>query len=193
MICRAAPSEHSATTPHVVTEKTDPARDGATYDLAFWLTYVANLSIMIGHSLLFRYADVVFFLGGSELLLGTIVGVGMIGSLAMRLAQGIGIDRYGPRRMWILSGLLFITSCLGHLLLASANSPLIFLLRIVYACAIAGFFGASITFISSRAPVSRMAEMVGMLGTSGFLAMVLGTWLGDLMLGGAPMTWGACG
>ena len=46
---------------------------------------------MIGHSLLFRYADVVFFLGGSELLLGTIVGVGMIGSLAMRLAQGVGL------------------------------------------------------------------------------------------------------
>ncbi|HEY4308035.1 MAG TPA: MFS transporter [Pirellulales bacterium] len=163
--------------------------DGATYDLAFWLTYVANLSIMIGHSLLFRYADVVFFLGGSELLLGTIVGVGMVGSLAMRLAQGIGIDRYGPRRMWIISGLLFVASCLGHLLLTRADSPLIFVLRIGYACAIAGFFGASITFISSRAPVSRMAEMVGMLGTSGFLAMVIGTWLGDVMIGGAPMTW----
>jgi len=165
-----------------------PAPEGATYDLAFWLTYVANLAIMIGHSLLFRYADVVFFLGGSELLLGSIVGIGMVGSLAMRVAQGVGIDRYGPRRMWILSGLLFIASCLGHLLLTRADTPLIFLLRIGYACAIAGFFGASITFISARAPVSRIAEVVGMLGTSGFLAMVLGTWLGDLLLGGGPMT-----
>ncbi len=164
--------------------------DRSPYDLAFWLTYIANLALMIGHSLLFRYADVVFFLGGSELLLGSIVGVGMIGSLAMRLAQGVGIDRYGPRRVWIISGLLFVASCLGHLLLTRTDGPLIFLLRIGYACAFAGFFGASITFISSRAPVSRMAEMVGMLGTSGFMAMVLGTWLGDVMLGGAPMTWG---
>lgn len=190
MICRAAPFEHATSASRVDSRNSDPARDGATYDLAFWLTYVANLSIMIGHSLLFRYADVVFFLGGSELLLGTIVGVGMIGSLAMRLAQGVGIDRYGPRKMWIVSGLMFVTSCLGHLLVTSAESPLIFLLRILYACAFAGFFGASITFISARAPVSRIAEMVGMLGTSGFLAMVLGTWLGDVMLGGAPMTWG---
>ena len=172
--------------PLIVTQPS--SQEGATYDLAFWLTYVANLSIMIGHSLLFRYADVVFFLGGSELVLGSIVGVGMVGSLLMRVAQGVGIDRYGPRRMWVLSGLLFIASCLGHLLLSRADGPLIFLLRIGYACAIAGFFGASITFISARAPVTRIAEVVGMLGTSGFLAMVLGTWLGDLMLGGGPMT-----
>src|SRR5262249_29428246 len=150
----------------------------------------ANLAIMTAHSLLFRYADVVFYFGGSELLLGWIVGVGMVGSLAMRAAQGVGIDRYGPRRMWILSTLLFIASCLGHLLVTRVDGRLIFALRIGYKCAVAGFYGASITFISARAPLPRMAEMVGMLGTSGFLAMVLGTWLGDLLLGAGPMTLG---
>jgi MFS family permease len=167
-----------------------PVRQEATYDAAFWLTYAANLSIMTAHSLLFRYADVVFFFGGSELLLGWIVGVGMVGSLVMRLAQGVGIDRYGPRRMWMLSSVLFVASCLGHLLVTRVDGPLIFALRIGYNCAIAGFYGATITFISARAPVARMTEMVGMLGTSGFLAMVLGSWLGDLLLGSGPMTIG---
>ncbi|HEY1601275.1 MAG TPA: MFS transporter [Pirellulales bacterium] len=165
-----------------------PPTTGVTYDTAFWLSYVANLAIMTGHSLLFRYADVVFFFGGGELLLGWIVGIGMVGSLVMRVAQGVGIDRYGPRKMWLLSSLLFIVSCLGHLFVTQAEGPLIFLLRIGYNCSIAGFFGASITFISARAPRARMAEVVGMLGTSGFLAMVLGTALGDALLGGAPMT-----
>jgi MFS family permease len=32
-----------------------------------------------------------------------------------------------------------------------------------------------------------MAEVVGMLGTSGFLAMVIGAWLGDLLLGRSPI------
>ena len=86
---------------------------------------------MIGHSLLFRYADVVFFLGGSELLLGTMISVGIVSSLAMRLAQGVGIDRYGPRRMWIISGLLFVGSCLGHLLLRGEQQTV----RLFLSCA----------------------------------------------------------
>ncbi len=183
MICRAPSAEPTATDGFL-----QPPTAPAVYDAAFWLTYAANLSLMIGYSLLFRYADVVFYFGGGELLLGWIVGVGMIGSLVMRVAQGVGIDRYGARRMWILSVLLFIGSCLGHLLVTRADGPLIFALRIGYNCAIAGFFGASITFISARAPVQRMAEVVGMLGTSGFLGMVLGTALGDAMLGAGPMT-----
>lgn len=155
----------------------------AAYDVAFWLAYASNLSLMVAHSLLFRYADFVFYLGGGELILGWIVGLGMVGSLAMRLAQGVGIDRYGTRKVWLLSSGLFAVACLGHLMVSQVDGPLIFLLRIAYNCAISGFFGASITFISSRAPVTRIAEVVGMLGTSGFLAMVLGTWLGDALLG----------
>lgn len=160
---------------------------GATYDLAFWFAYSSNLTLMIAHSLLFRYADFVLYLGGSEFLLGWIVGLGMLGCLAMRLAQGVGIDRYGPRVMWVASTALFAVSCFGHLAISHVDGPAIFLLRIAYNCAIAGFFGASITFISARAPVTRMAEVVGMLGTSGFMAMVIGAWLGDLLLGQTPI------
>ena len=39
------------------------------------------------------------------------------------------------------------------------------------------------TFVSGRVPSVRMAEMIGMLGTSGFVGMVLGTQLGDLLCG----------
>ena len=47
-----------------------------------------------GGQRLFRYADFVTCLGGSEYELGWIVGVGMLGSIAMRIFQGVGIDRY---------------------------------------------------------------------------------------------------
>ena len=160
---------------------------GVTYDLTFWLAYASNLTLMIAHSLLFRYADFVLYLGGSEFRLGWIVGLGMLGCLAMRLAQGVGIDRYGPRTMWVASTALFAVSCFGHLAISNVDGPAIFLLRIAYNCAIAGFFGASITFISAHAPVTRMAEVVGMLGTSGFMAMVIGAWIGDLLLGQTPI------
>src|SRR5206468_11092418 len=51
------------------------------YGRAFWLSYLALTSLMIAVSLMYRYADFVTFLGGTELELGSVVGVGMIGNL----------------------------------------------------------------------------------------------------------------
>jgi MFS family permease len=138
---------------------------------------------MVAIALLFRYADFVTVLGGSEWHLGWIVGVGMVGSLLVRLFLGTGIDRYGPRLVWLWSLVVFAGSCFGHVLVASHNGPAVYVLRIGFCSSIAGIFGASVTFITGRAPVARMAEMIAMLGTSGFLGIVLGTQLGDLLCG----------
>ncbi|MBN2476207.1 MAG: MFS transporter [Pirellulales bacterium] len=153
------------------------------------MAYAANTLIMVAVSLLYRYADFVTLLGGTELHLGWIVGVGMVGSLAMRLALGASIDHYGPRAVWLGSLTLFAASCFAHLAVGTCNGPAIYLLRIAWCCAVAGIFGATMTFVSARASVERMAEMIGMLGTSGFLGMVLGTQLGDLLLGTETISW----
>jgi len=157
------------------------------YDPSFWKSYLANSLVMVAIAVLFRYADFVTFLGGSELHLGWIVGVGMVGSLAMRAFLGVGIDRYGARLVWLSALALFAASCFGHIVVGRYDGPAIYLLRIAYCSALAGIFGSSMTFISGRAPVVRMAEMLGMLGTSGFLGMVLGAQLGDLLLKGDPL------
>jgi MFS family permease len=115
--------------------------------------------------------------------LGWIVGVGAVGSLLVRLSLGNAIDRYGPRRVWLLSLAVLAASCFAHLALTGCGDPAVYLLRISYCSAVAGIFGASVTFICARAPAARAAEMIGMLGTSGFLGIVLGTQLGDLTCG----------
>ncbi len=158
---------------------------GPAYGRPFWLAYAANILVMVAVSLLFRYADFVAALGGSEWELGWIVGTGMVGSLAVRLTLGTWIDQYGPRRVWLAALGLLGASCLAHLAVGTCHGPAIYLLRIAYCCAIAGVFGASMTFISARVPPTRTAEMIGMLGTAGFLGMVIGTQLGDLLLGTA--------
>jgi MFS family permease len=158
-------------------------REGeAAFGAAFWLTYAANSSTMVAVSLLYRYGDFVSFLGGDEVDLGWIVAAGMVGSLLMRLAQGSGIDAYGPRRIWLWSSALFVASCAGHLFVTTADGPLVYALRVLLQTSVSGFFGASITFISGRAPIARMAEVVGTLGTSGFIGMMIGTQLGDGLL-----------
>jgi MFS family permease len=158
------------------------AADGAAFGAPFWLTYAANTSTMVAVSILYRYGDFVSFLGGDEVDLGWIVAAGMVGSLLMRLAQGSGIDTYGPRRIWLWSSGLLFASCLGHLWVTTAHGPLIYALRVLFQTSVSGFFGASITYISGRAPIARMAEVIGTLGTSGFIGMMIGTQIGDLLL-----------
>lgn len=158
------------------------AGESTAFGWPFWLTYGSNFLLMVAVSLLYRYGDFVTFLDGNEVDLGWIISVGMIGSLAMRLGQGIGIDAYGPRQIWLMSSTMFIATCFAHLLVTDVHGPLVYCLRIFYQSSLAGFFGASITYISGRAPVARIAEVVGTLGTSGFVGMVVGTWLGDRLL-----------
>ncbi|HEX3724732.1 MAG TPA: MFS transporter [Pirellulales bacterium] len=158
------------------------------YGRAFWCAYISNTALMMAISLLYRYADFVLYLGGDEWTVGLIVGVGMVGSLVMRFFQGFGIDHFGPRRIWLASMAGFVAALLGHLWLVSATSPAIFLLRVLYSTSVAGAFGASITSVSRSLPLARMAEVIGTLGTSGFIAMALGPQLGDILCGHENIT-----
>lgn len=143
--------------------------------------------VVIGGTLLFRYADFVTQLGGTEFHLGWIVGVGMIGSLCMRLALGTCIDRYGSRIVWLASTVLYIAVCFGHLAITSHTGIAIYALRILFCCALAGIAGSSMTFVSKQGADHQIAELVGMLGTSGFLGIVLGSLVGDLLMNTLPV------
>jgi MFS family permease len=151
------------------------------YGRPFWLAYLSNTILLTAVALLFRYADFVTLLGGTEFHLGWIVGIGMIGSFCMRMALGTWIDRYGARPLWLGSLGLFVVTCFAHLAVASHTGAAIYLLRISYCCAVAGINGASMTFVSARGPDRRLAELVGMLGTAGFMGTVAGTLLGDFL------------
>jgi len=152
------------------------------YDAVFWLTYTANTALMVAVSSLFRYSDFVKFLGGNEFQLGLIVGLGTTGSLLMRVVQGVGIDRFGPRMVWLLSLVGFIVSMGVHLLIADVHSPIIFAARILMMSSLAGAFGASLTFVSLRVPEQRIAEMIGSLGSSGFVGLALGPTMADMVM-----------
>jgi MFS family permease len=151
------------------------------YDRIFWMAYLANGLTTMANAMLVRYADFVDVLGGQERQLGFIVGFGMIGSIVMRLAQGDAIDRYGASRVWMWSSLVYSISLLLHLTVSTAFGPWIFCVRLLMQASLAGFFGSSITFVSLRVPPQRMAEMVGALGTSGFIGIMLGPLVGDLL------------
>jgi MFS family permease len=149
------------------------------YDRAFWLAYAANLLLMIGVSTLFRYADFVRLGGGTPFTLGLIVGVGMVGSLLMRGVLGTTIDHYGAGRIWAVSLAVVLGSLLLHLTIDDVHTPLVYFARIALMVGQAGCFGSSLTFVTLRAPPGRIGEMIGMLGSSGFIGLAVGPILGD--------------
>ena len=154
--------------------------DETPYDRRFWLCYASNFSFQAMVALLFRYADFVTAAGGDERWdLGWIVGIGMIGSLSMRSVQGVAIDRFGTRPIWLSSIVLILVSLAGHLAITSVHGPAVYVLRILYMTGLAGAYGASITFTFLRSKPQLMAEAVGTLGTAGFLGLIVGSYLSD--------------
>ncbi|MBA4020533.1 MAG: hypothetical protein C0483_25520 [Pirellula sp.] len=169
-----------------VTEGRSSADTG--FGRPFWFSYAANFSMMVSVSLLFVYGEFIESIGGEEWNVGWIVGTGMVGGILMRFAQGVGIDRFGPRRVWLVSNVGYVTCCLLHLAVTRVDTPWIYLLRIAYQSSCAGIFGASIAYVSGRAPIARMAEVIGTLGTSGFVGMMAGTALGRVIVGPGAIT-----
>jgi MFS family permease len=157
----------------------------AAFGAPFWFSYAANTLMMTAVSLLFVYADFIRLIGDPqtyELQLGLIVGTGMVGSILMRFVQGVGIDRIGARHVWLWSTGGYVVCCLLHLVVERVNVG-VYVLRIAYQSCLAGFFGASIAYVSGRAPIARLAEVVGTLGTSGFVGIMLGTAIGRAIVG----------
>jgi MFS family permease len=157
--------------------------DQSVYGVSFWAAYISYALVNIAIALWFRFSDFIEVLGGTELHLGWIVGIGMVGSIAMRLLLGRCIDQYGSRRICLLSCAVFAASCFAHLGVSRCDGLAIYALRIIQFTALAGYFGACTAYISLRVPENRIAEIIGLLGTAGFVGVIGGTFLADLICG----------
>ena len=149
---------------------------GTIYNRVFWIAYLANVALVAANVLTFCFTNFIELIGGNNAQTGWIVSVGAIGALASRLFLGQILDRYGIRLPWILSSILYSLGIAGMLFSSSVGS-LIFFARIEYAVGLAGMFTCSIVHIQKPVPPNRKTEVIGMLGSSGFLGMMIGSLL----------------
>ncbi|QDV49344.1 MFS transporter [Gimesia fumaroli] len=163
-------------TPVVPTNEEEPI-----YNRLFWLCYLANVLLVTANALTFRFADLITYLGGTEELVGDIVSCGVFVALIARFFLGQGIDRYGVRSLWALSAVIFVFGAGGMALCRSLGWQ-IFALRTFFATGIAGMFTCSVVHIQQKVPQHRRTEVIGSLGSSGFVGMILGTQVSDWML-----------
>jgi MFS family permease len=154
--------------------------DAAIYGPNFWLAYCANVLLVCANSLTFRFAEYVADRGGTEEIAGTIILVGLFAAILCRLKLGRAIDRYGPRRIWLLCGIVYVTGCLVFLI-PKELTFWVWCSRIAYTSGLAGMFSCSIVHIQNQAPAHRRTEVIGSLGSSGFVGTIVGTQLCDIV------------
>lgn len=162
-----------------------PAETGGTiYNRIFWLAYLANFALVTANALTFRFAEFVKFLGGTEKITGAIISLGIVGALVVRLFLGQAIDRYGTGKLWCLASLLFLSGCLGFVL--SRDLAWLYAARIAFTAGLAAMFTCSMVFIQNQVPPHRKTEIIGTLGSSGFVGMITGTQVGDAIFRAIP-------
>ena len=151
----------------------------AIYNRTFWLVYIANVLLVMGNTLTFRFAELVAYLGGSERVAGQLVGFGLFSAIVARFMLGQAIDRYGTQKLWASSCVLYIAGCL---MFPACHQifPMLYVARLLYNIGLAGMFTCSIVFIQNQVPPHRRTEVIGSLGSSGFVGMIMGAQLGDL-------------
>ena len=155
------------------------AVDSPYCEAAFWMAFASQLLLCMTQAVLYRYADFVAMLGGTEIHLGWIGGVGMIGSMGMRWSLGQWLDGYGPRIVWTVSLVILAATCFVHWGLADYRGLPIYLARVAFCTAVAGASGAWTTAIVNRYSGPRMPEIISILSSAGFIGVMLGAHLGD--------------
>jgi len=153
---------------------------GEIYNRAFWLVFVANLFLCAANTLTFRFAEFVKFLGGNEELTGSIVAFGLIASIVWRTFLGQVMDRFGVRKVWLGSTVIYLV---GVTMLATTSNVgwFIYAARAIFAIGIASMYASALSFVQGLAPIERRTEIIGTYGASGFLGMIAGAQLGDLL------------
>ncbi len=173
------PEGGTAPTPRAKTMLNQPA-SRSIYDRVFWLSYLANFLLVTAHVMTFRFAEFVRLFGGTEGVAGFIVSCGVIAALVGRLFLGQAIDRLGVRRLWLLVTSIFLVGCL-LMMSAGTIGAALYLGRVAFAVGLAGMFTCSIFHAQNRAPRARRTEVIGNLGSSGFLGMISGSQLCDFL------------
>jgi MFS family permease len=144
----------------------------------FLLTTVANFFFFLNFASYFLLPLHIRALGGSESVIGVVMGLSGLAALCALPVVGLTIDRYG-RRLFLLLGAVGMTAASAGYLFVDAIGPLLFGLRVLQGLSFAAAFTATTTFAAEFAPVSRRAQALGVFGLSTLLTHAIAPITGE--------------
>ncbi len=156
-------------------------------DPIFVCAWIANFLLVTANAAVFIFADWIAWLATAsptgtvtydEGLPGRIIQIGLAAAILSRLFLGRTIDRFGVGRVWIALSLCTLS---GSIIFVSVSrvSILLDIGRVLYAVGVSGMFTCSAFHIQSCVAEHRRTEFLGLLGSSGFVGMTVGTQLVD--------------
>lgn len=143
----------------------------------FVLIWIANFFIFLGFQMTLPTIPLfVKELGGSDQLIGLVVGIFTFSALLIRPYAGHALESKGRRFIYMLGLLIFVLS-VGSYAIASSLFFL-FVMRIIQGVGWGLSTTASGTIVTDLIPAKRRGEGMGYYGLSGNLALALGPTLG---------------
>ncbi len=158
------------------------------YDRTFVIAILSQMGFVLGNTLMAHYGRWIEHLGGNVGHVGSIMGLGAISAVVCRPWLGQLINKLGSRTTWAIGYLFFTGGSVANLLVpsdllvGSMGLPL-YLFRSSMALGAAFVFTSSLTYVTHLTPRHRRTEAIGILGIAGFSGMMIGPFLGDLLLG----------
>ncbi|HVJ79849.1 MAG TPA: MFS transporter [Planctomycetia bacterium] len=153
------------------------------YGRDFALAFAAQFWFTLAATFWTHYARWIGFLGGNEWDVGIIMGGGTAVALLIRPWLAHSINRFGSRRMWLVGHGFFAAAALANCGLYSLGAG-IYLAQPVAVIGLALVYAAGLTYITEISPPERRTAMMGSFGAAGFAGVLVGPYLGELLLGG---------
>ena len=139
---------------------------------------VANFFFFLNFASFFLLPLYVKSLGGSEAMVGAVMGTGGMAALVVLPFIGVALDRFGRRRFFVVGTIGMTAAALGYVFV-DAIGPALFALRVVQGFCFAAAFTASTTLAAELAPYDRRAEALGVFGVSTLLTHALAPTIGE--------------
>ena len=120
-------------------------------------------------------------LGGTEVTIGLVLGVGMAASVLVRPAVGLLLDRVGRRRVLVWCGIGNVLSWIPFFFL-TAVGPALYLWSTVHEVLWGALFAAYFTYAADLVPAGRRAEGIAIFGVAGMSANGLAPIVGERVI-----------
>ena len=152
------------------------------YDRNFNCAFLSQIGFsLVNMALLAHYPRWIAHHGGEVDAAGWITGTASIAGLLLRPWIGQWVDRFGARTIWLSGYAIFAIGSLSNLWIHDLG-PAIYICRALLVVGSAVIFSSSLTSVTHLAPAGRRAEAIGTLGAAAFMGIVIGPWLGELVL-----------
>ena len=151
------------------------------YTRAFWTACVVHLTGAMSLAMFVLVPLLIRALGGTEVTIGLVLGVGTAASVLTRPLVGMLLDSHGRRPVLLGCGVMNTLSWVPFLWVTTV-SPWLYVWCTVHAIVWGALFASYFTYAADLVPASRRAEGIAVFGVAGMTANGLAPMLGEAII-----------